>query len=118
MRAMPIGVGRPAPDFALGGAGTVLCGRPVVLAFVDAWHDGPKVDRVRAELRGLGAILVVLAKNGVWSFGPDDAAERHDDAAEGVAQLYGVDEIPALFVIDGDGVVRFDYRPRKGARAV
>jgi len=54
-------------------------GRPWVLAFVADWtppreHEDDR--RIRAQLRGLGAILIVIADAGVWSFRPDDDAER------------------------------------------
>jgi xanthine dehydrogenase YagT iron-sulfur-binding subunit len=97
---------------------------PIVVAFAPGWtgDDGPARDlrAIRAELRGLGAMLVVFSDTGIWSFRPDDDAERRAprDAdvlreVERAAALYGVSRTAegawpvALFVLDSDGAVRF-----------
>jgi xanthine dehydrogenase YagT iron-sulfur-binding subunit len=134
--------GRVAPAFAVrNGRHTLsldtLDRQPVVLAFVDEWIDeaapAPRLERIRAELRGLGAVLVTLAPSGLCVFRPDDDVERHASAGElhaaELASLYaafGLREgahgasgasgargvrgpTAALFVIDDDRVVRFAH---------
>jgi xanthine dehydrogenase YagT iron-sulfur-binding subunit len=100
-------------------------GQPVVLAFLDLSVDrshqartGPALDRARAELRGLGAILLIVGHGGLWCFSPDDelelgAAPGTLDAAdvEALRTWLGGSPAPlgpnALFVLDGNRVVRF-----------
>jgi xanthine dehydrogenase YagT iron-sulfur-binding subunit len=115
--------GASRPDISL----AALRGAPVVIAFVRGWTvDGESaedLDTIRAQLRGLGAVLIVLSDAGAWWFRPDDPVERFlspsdalGDAVARIAQSYGlvgVDDwtrAPAVFVIDGDGVVRFAQR--------
>jgi xanthine dehydrogenase YagT iron-sulfur-binding subunit len=75
---------------------------------------------IRAELRGLGAVLVVFSDTGIWSFRPDDEMERRspggtevDVEVERVAALYGVPRtadgaLPvSVLVLDADGAIRF-----------
>jgi hypothetical protein len=77
----PIAVGMVAPSFFLhGDAGRALSssetrGRPWVLAFVRRWTPGVDAGAIRAQLRGLGAILIIISDAGVWSFRPDDDVE-------------------------------------------
>src|SRR5262249_1490601 len=122
-------VGSVSPDFALHSAkGEVLTlshmrGQPAVLAFADSWTAGAaraeEIDHIRAELRGLGAVLLVVSKGGAFWFRPDDDFERfesadgvlHDDV-RAAARRYGAlaDDgavIPSLFVLDAEHVVRF-----------
>jgi xanthine dehydrogenase YagT iron-sulfur-binding subunit len=104
-----------------------LDGQPLVLAFLDAWSplESPPEDlaSVRAELRGLGAVLVVLSGAGLFVFRPDDEVERFastehldaDDVARtheefGLERCAGGLRTPALFVIDGKGILRFAHR--------
>jgi xanthine dehydrogenase YagT iron-sulfur-binding subunit len=122
----PIRAGSIAPTFAVrcaGGAGITSAevrGRPWVLAFVHRW-DRADLDPMRAELRGLGAILVVVSDTGVWSFHPDDDVELIAPAdrrliGDVAAAAYSFDVAPAreaVFVIDADNVVRFVYRPER-----
>jgi alkyl hydroperoxide reductase subunit AhpC len=122
--SLPIRVGSVAPPFAVrcaGGAGITsadIRGRPWVLAFLDHW-DHADVDPIRAELRSLGAILIVVSDAGVWSFHPDDDAEliapadRHliADVAAAADRFDVATTRDAVFVIDADNVVRFVYRP-------
>ena len=120
-------VGSIAPPFALHPAeGRALAsldggGRPWVLAFARGWsaagESAESIAAIRAELRGLGAVLLVLGDGGAWSFSPDDDVERitagdADLAAEiaDAARRYGVVG-DAVFVIDGRGVVRFAHVP-------
>ena len=120
-------VGSLAPPFALHPAdGRSLAsldgrGRPWVLAFARSWsarRESPEnMAAIRAELRGLGAVLLVLSDGGAWSFSPDDDVERiaaggGDLAGEiaDAARRYGVAG-DAVFVIDAAGVVRFAHAP-------
>jgi hypothetical protein len=63
----PITAGNVAPSFVLHGAdGRSLSssearGRPWVLAFAAGWSPGSDADAIRAQLRGLGAILFVVS---------------------------------------------------------
>ena len=104
---------------------SMLQGQVVVLAFLS---DGSPLncpekhlDSMRAELRGLGAVLVVASTAGLFLFRPDDEVERFaridelnaDDLAD-AHRKYGVahtrDGIaPALFVIDAAGTIRFAH---------
>jgi xanthine dehydrogenase YagT iron-sulfur-binding subunit len=104
---------------------------PRVLAFLyDAELDDDRPESaaalraIRAELRGLGADLIVVAPAGVWSVRADDPveplAEATDQLAAEVVQAaarYGVGAgEDAIFVIDGRGVMRFSHRlERRGA---
>jgi len=90
---------------------------PRVLAFVSRWSaDREGQDAaIRAELRGLGAELVVLTHDGVWAFGPDDRIERREIDVAAVARQYHVDpECDALVVIDEHGTTRFSHRAEGG----
>jgi len=122
-RSLPVEVGEDAPSLVLrGSAGRTLdvtSRSPRVLAFARHWNlDNERpvdVCGIRAQLRGLGAELLVLSDFGVWSFRADDDVTRYTDrlAADLVtaAALYGVrDGRDAVFVIDGEGLVRFAYR--------
>jgi xanthine dehydrogenase YagT iron-sulfur-binding subunit len=81
------------------------------------------VRAIRAQLRGLGAELIVLSRAGVWWVRADDPVEQiadRDAIAAGVASaaaLFGVAEREdAVFVIDGRGIVRFVHRPAQRTR--
>jgi xanthine dehydrogenase YagT iron-sulfur-binding subunit len=125
-------VGAPAPEIVLTGrasgareTGRATGGGPRVLAFVqrgsvdDPWPPDPeKLHAIRAQLRGLGAELIVLSPEGVWSMSADDPPEqvapRSDKLAgdmAATARQYGVRDGDAVFVIDSDGVVRFAQHP-------
>ena len=91
--------------------------QPVVLAFLERWSADVDLEAMRAELRGLGAVLVVLSPEGLFSFRADDDLEL----VAGPGDL-DVDDVirahrdwgikpcapSALFLVDGDGVVRFE----------
>ncbi|HVR63187.1 MAG TPA: 2Fe-2S iron-sulfur cluster-binding protein [Polyangia bacterium] len=100
-------------------------GQPVVLAFLDLRDGaaagpalpGQALHRARAELRGLGAILIVIGHGGLWCFSPDDEVELFAapgtlDAGE-VAALRawlrpeGSADGDMLLVLDGQRAVRF-----------
>src|SRR4051794_33976427 len=106
-------VGAPAPEIALTGwTGRATSGAPRVLAFVTRGFEAPgptTLRQLRAQLRGLGAELVVLSPAGAWSMRADDPPEQLAPLAGDVAataRQYGVDRGEAVFVIDGAGVVR------------
>ena len=88
-----------------------LRGRTAVLAFVDRWSpDDSNADAIRAELRGLGAVLVVFARKGAWRFSPDDDIELWSPGGAGreeAARVYGVNGKSELIVLDDEGAVRF-----------
>jgi xanthine dehydrogenase YagT iron-sulfur-binding subunit len=87
-------------------------GRTRVLAFVRDWRpDADELHAIRAELRGLGAVLVILSNAGAWSFQPDDDLERFDAASELPAMLAERFEVDgdAVLVIDGAERVRFAH---------
>ena len=135
----PPRVGSPAPALHMRGARAgqptltiaSLDGQPAVLAFLDDWSpfDGQpeELDAVRAELRGLGAVLIVLSGAGLFLFRPDDEMERFARASEldagdvaeiqaafGLERCAGGLSTPALFVIDCSGVLRFAHVWRSG----
>jgi xanthine dehydrogenase YagT iron-sulfur-binding subunit len=99
---------------------TAMNGRPWVLAFVKAWNPAlerpEELSAIRAQLRGLGAVLVILSDAGAWSFRPDDEIDRlatgreTDDEIASCAARYGIDRADdAVFVIDSDERIRFSH---------
>jgi peroxiredoxin len=130
----PLPPGTPAPDFQLAGAPdrTVtlreLRGRPVILAFYPAdWSPvcGDQMalyNEVLAEFQRYDAALLGISVDGVWCHAAF-ARDRNlhfpllsDFEPKGaVARRYGVyrdgDGFTerALFVIDGDGIIRWSY---------
>src|ERR1700753_2849059 len=92
-------------------------GQSVVLGLFGAFRPAEReLEAIRAELRGLGAAIVLVSNAGVWCFGPDDDVElwaASGDLEAGVLDAlraaWGAREREgsALFVIDGDRVVRF-----------
>jgi xanthine dehydrogenase YagT iron-sulfur-binding subunit len=101
-----------------------------VLAFVEAGSfdelPAATLRAIRAQLRGLGAELVVLSSSGVWRLRPDDPVEQLALPGESLAaeiavaaRHYGVhDGGDAVFVIDGGGVMRFAHRPAQRIQAM
>ncbi|HEU4698255.1 MAG TPA: redoxin domain-containing protein [Gemmatimonadales bacterium] len=126
--------GTPAPDFTLPSAPEralalrELRGRPVILAFYPAdWSPvcGDEValfNQVLPEFRRYGAELLGLSVDGVWCHAAF-ARQRNlhfpllaDFEPKGaVARRYGAYRAQdgtserALFVLDGDGVIRWSY---------
>jgi xanthine dehydrogenase YagT iron-sulfur-binding subunit len=112
-----------APHFVLHGEGgrslssSETRGRPWVLAFVAGWWPVGDDRGIRAQLRGLGAMMFVVAETGVWSFRPDDDVElfapRSPQLVEEAAALAAAYRVgaghDAVFVIDADGAVRFAH---------
>ena len=121
----PIAVGMVAPSFVLHGdarrplSSSEARGRPWVLAFVRRWTPGSDAGAIRAQLRGLGAILVIASDAGVWSFRPDDEVElsagtspRLRRELDDLGARCGVDPgEDGVFVVDEDGIVRFAQAP-------
>ncbi|HWL87961.1 MAG TPA: 2Fe-2S iron-sulfur cluster-binding protein [Polyangiaceae bacterium] len=99
-----------------------FAGQTVLLAFFDACACRAAVARndralqgLRAQLRGLGAALIIFSDDGLWCFRPDDDWElcvgREELDAAGLHALrasYGVkDDVPAFFLVDGQWKLRF-----------
>ncbi len=123
-RAVP---GKRAPGLGLRDtAGRALLldlrdGETLVVAFADGADlftraaSKAALAPLRAELRGLGASLLVLADDGVWRFRPDDELElragREAIDARSMCELrrrYSVQsDVLSLFLIDGKGTLRF-----------
>src|SRR5215208_145196 len=129
-RRSPIRVGERAPDFELHDAAgrayrlADFRGFPVVLAFDPAHWDPARAEHVERYNRlierapGLaGARLLSISGDGPWrELAFDDSARlaipvlSGDDGA--TARRYGVDDgAPAVFVLDGDGTVRWRHVP-------
>jgi xanthine dehydrogenase YagT iron-sulfur-binding subunit len=114
-------------DIRVGARGLSLdrfSGQTLVLAVFDVWNvERAELSSIRAELRGLGAGLVVISDAGVYAFGPDDDVEvvastpelpagaleavRRDWVVGGASPVASATERVALFVIDGARTVRF-----------
>ena len=55
-----------------------FAGEPLVLAFVEPAPrdvEPAELERARAELRGLGAAMLVVSRRGLWCFRPDDETQ-------------------------------------------
>ena len=129
-----LGAGTPAPDFALNATPdqilrlSELRGRPVILVFYPAdWSPvcGDQValyNEILPEFREYDAELLGISVDGVWCHAAF-ARDRHlhfpllaDFEPKGaVARLYGAYRAEdgtserALFVLDGDGIIRWSY---------
>ncbi|HTA94413.1 MAG TPA: (2Fe-2S)-binding protein [Polyangiaceae bacterium] len=59
-------------------------GQPIVVAFATGLElqESPALDRIRAELRGLGAALFLVAAGRAFTFRPDDEVEPFGSRAE------------------------------------
>jgi xanthine dehydrogenase YagT iron-sulfur-binding subunit len=116
----------PAPSFVVSLAGldaltlASFAGQPLVLAFLPGWDPRNATEEAlgaaRAELRGLGAVLLIVAESSLWCFRPDDELELFASADTGsgpellaLRSRYGVHAgtPAALFVIDEAGIIRF-----------
>jgi len=121
--ATPIAIGAVAPSFVLHGdaqcalSSSEARGRPWVLAFVRRWTPDADARAIRAQLRGLGAILFIVSDAGAWSFRPDDDIELSAGPSRRlrreIRELAARCGIAAgddgVVVVDGDGVVRFAH---------
>jgi|GEM_PF-4588181 len=125
----PPAVGMPAPPLsaALFGetyASNLSQARVVafVSSFCDEERDEADLERIRAEVRGLGATLLVLSTKASWCFGPDDRLfKRVSPSTEldrelaaafesfGVSVSGGRDALYGVFVIDSRGTVAFAH---------
>ncbi|MFV0309919.1 MAG: peroxiredoxin [Desertimonas sp.] len=132
---MSVRVGDRAPEFTLAGTGgehslADYAGRPVVLVFypgddtpvctkqLNAYNDG--LDR----FEGLGAQVLAISAQDVASH--DRFATKHGfafpllaDTDKGVAAAYGTlgpIGFPrrSVFIVDGDGIVRYAHRAMAG----
>jgi xanthine dehydrogenase YagT iron-sulfur-binding subunit len=130
----------PAPPFVLHTvAGRTLTlaefdGQPLVLAFFDGEgraHDADadagagarraspeELERARTELRGLGAALLVISREGLWCFRPDDEEQilAENDALDAdeltaLRARYGAPTSGGvtLYVLAGDLTIRFAH---------
>jgi hypothetical protein len=122
-------VGSLAPDIIMAGLdGRTGHGEVRVIAFAQDGSFGHEratsIQAIRAQLRGLGAELVVLSPRGVWSVRADDEIEPVLAAGTGevtiaAAARYGVPAgSDAVFVIDGRGIVRFSHRFARPRRPI
>lgn len=130
----PAAVGQPAPDFTLHSTPdqtvslSELRGRPVILVFYPAdWSPvcGDQVslyNELLSEFRRYDATILGISVDGVWCHGAfaQDRKLHYPLLADfepkgDVARRYGVYESAggvsqrALFVVDGEGVVRWRY---------
>jgi xanthine dehydrogenase YagT iron-sulfur-binding subunit len=104
-------------------------GQAVILAFFDAcgWERAPEgaISALRAELRGLGAVAMIVSREGIWCFRPDDdlelcvRAEDLDDARlDALRQRFRVKrDAQAFFIIDGDSKLRLARKWPASGRA-
>src|SRR6185436_10589018 len=80
---------------------------------------GRDAEAIRAQLRGLGAILFIISEAGVWSFRPDDDIELSLRASRQLRRELGAlaarcgvgAREDGVFVVDGDGIVQFALAP-------
>jgi xanthine dehydrogenase YagT iron-sulfur-binding subunit len=99
------------------------CDGPLLLAFPSEGSDfvvrEAELARIRAELRGLGATLVVVSAESVWQFRPDDDVEHFERRLHAAAE---VEKLSALCGIDGSSPPTtesvFLIEPRGGVRLV
>ena len=134
MSSIPLPPGTPAPEFTLHSTPdqavslSEFRGRPVILAFYPADFSpvcGDQMvlyNQILPEFSEYGAELLGISVDGVWCHAAF-AADRHlhfpllaDFEPKGaVAREYGVyrehegTTERALFVIDGDGIIRWSY---------
>jgi len=103
-------------EFGIAGGGD----QPLVIAFADgvSWQQSPTLERIRAELRGLGAALLLVGEGRSFSFRPDDELDldgRSDDygpdARSNLRRACGLPALPsrpdelALAILSSDGLI-------------
>jgi xanthine dehydrogenase YagT iron-sulfur-binding subunit len=103
-----------------------FAGEAIVLAFFDAGiapdRTAPdELEAIRAELRGLGAALILISGGSLWSFRPDEETQvsaRVDNVSLGeLCRRFGVlDGTSAVFVLDAAQAIWF-ARSMKGTDA-
>ena len=123
-RSNSVQAGDPAPEFTFAAASGTrhrlsdFRGSPVVLAFHGAHWDPARAEhvdnynRLIASLGGTaGARLLEIGGDGPWrdlTFADESMALPVIDPRDGdIAARYGVGGQPAVFVIDGGGIVRW-----------
>ncbi len=94
--------------------------QPLVIAFADGLRlrESPVLEQIRAELRGLGAGLLVLTEARSFSFRPDDELDlngrsdnRGPEARSGLRRACGLPAVPtrademSLVVLNGGGSI-------------
>src|SRR5690349_21760386 len=80
-------------------------GVATVVVFCPDW-PGSASEALRAELRGLGATLVVILPDGGILLRPDDAPERLEPAPAMWERYGATAERPLFLLLDADGQVR------------
>jgi xanthine dehydrogenase YagT iron-sulfur-binding subunit len=106
-------------------------GQPLVLVFAGDWQEPTRqtLEGIRAELRGLGAALLIVSKDWRFFFRPDDEALTISETTAGLSlerllEHHGgapdllVSDGMTLVLLDGDGGLRFRRTiagPRAGA---
>ena len=103
-------------EFGIAGGGD----QPLVIAFAEgvSWQQSPTLERIRAELRGLGAALLLVGEGRSFSFRPDDEIDldgRSDDygpdARSNLRRACGLPALPsrpdelALAILSSDGLI-------------
>jgi xanthine dehydrogenase YagT iron-sulfur-binding subunit len=99
-------------------------GQTVVVVILDGWNpEAAALGKIRAELRGLGAALLMFSDTGFWGFGADDDVDLLASPAEvgegvlgAIRRDWGVPSGFAVFVVDGHRIVRF-ARSHQGSDA-
>jgi peroxiredoxin len=129
-----LGAGTPAPDFALHATPdqvlrvSELRGRPVILAFYPAdWSPvcGDQMvlyNEILPEFQEYGAELVGISVDGAWCHAAFAQAKKlrfpllsDFEPKGGVSRLYGAYRAEdgyserALFVLDGEGIIRWSH---------
>jgi len=102
---------------------TAAVRQPVVLVFLRPGErlalESIDLGAARAELRGLGAVLLAISDEGAWCLAPDDeprllGAGEVPSVAGGIALSRAAYDIPAeagtaVLVVDGDRTIRFAH---------
>jgi len=125
----PPAVGMPAPPLSAALFGDTYpsnLAQTRVVAFVSSFCDSERdeadLERIRAEIRGLGATLLVVSTKASWCFGPDDRlykrvppSHERDRELAAAFEAFGVpvsgarDALYGVFVIDGRGTIGFAH---------
>jgi hypothetical protein len=80
-----------------------------VVAFLESGTEPDPGPRIRAELRGLGAELMLVSPGGVYVFRADDDTETLDAVCPRQLRREWKVRHSALFLVDADGAVRFAH---------
>ena len=109
---------------------------PLILAFVSSLGGGgdeADVERIRAEVRGLGVTLLLISNDTVWCFGADDSLQKvrapadvdaavlrdlferfrlmmgADGVSDGASDPSSLSGLRAVFVVDSTFALRFAH---------